>query len=87
VERPGVEGDGVRQVLPPHQLHDEGLPGGSIQRLHGPEEEREEEDVPEAHRPRPAEAASRNARTIIAAWHQKITLRFSKRSAIARRRG
>ena len=28
-------------------------------------------------------AASRNARTIIAAWHQKITLRFSKRSTIA----
>jgi len=25
---PGVEGDRVRQVLLPHQLHDEGLPGG-----------------------------------------------------------
>ena len=55
VECPGVEGDGVRQVLPPHQLHDEGLPGGGVQRLHGPEEEGEEEDVPEANRPGPAE--------------------------------
>jgi hypothetical protein len=55
VERPGVEGDGVRQVFLSYQLHDEGLPGGGIQRLHRAEEEREEEDVPEAHRPRPAE--------------------------------
>ena len=69
VEHRRVDGDGVGKVLVPlDHLDDKALPGGRVEGVDQPQQDAQQEDLPDADDPASVRAMSAKAWTIARAW-------------------